>query len=234
MAFSHRPTWHAARARGSTFDLRNYSTGGVASKQIQELDLANHMKMKYREIGQGRSDEIAQRDLVKELQDKEKKHYEDAGKYPKNYGRIKDDVSGAEAQKTETAAAEASKEKEKEFDDSDDEVSSSGESSSEDDDEEQEELMRELEKIKREREEAKQREEKEAVEIEAKILQQEQQQKKAALNPGAFTGAKVKRRWDEDVVFRFQSRTEPEMKKRFINDTIRNDFHKKFLHRYIK
>ena len=36
-----------------TFDLGNYSTGGVASRQIAELDLANHMKLKYRDIGQG-------------------------------------------------------------------------------------------------------------------------------------------------------------------------------------
>lgn len=200
MAFSHRPTWHAARARGSTFDLRNYSTGGVASKQIQELDLANHMKMKYREIGQGRSDEVAQRDLVKELEDKEKKHYEEAGKFPKNYGRIKDADEG-ESQQAEEKPADQ-KAEEEEFDDSDDAVSSSGESSSEDDEAEQEELMRELEKIKKEREEAKKREEEEAVEIEAKIMQQEQQQKKAELNPGSFSGTKVKRRWDEDVVFR--------------------------------
>jgi protein CWC15 len=35
-------------------------------------------------------------------------------------------------------------------------------------------------------------------------------------------------------VFRNQARNVPEQKKRFINDTIRNDFHKKFLNKYIK
>ena len=44
----------------------------------------------------------------------------------------------------------------------------------------------------------------------------------------------VKRRWDDDVVFRNQTRGEPKAQKRFINDTIRNDFHKRFLSRYIK
>jgi len=43
----------------------------------------------------------------------------------------------------------------------------------------------------------------------------------------------VKRRWDDDVIFKNQAR-EPDNKKRFINDTIRNDFHKKFLEKYIK
>jgi protein CWC15 len=41
-------------------------------------------------------------------------------------------------------------------------------------------------------------------------------------------------RWDEDVVFKNQSRGEEKEKKRFINDTVRNDFHRKFLRRYIK
>lgn len=40
-------------------------------------------------------------------------------------------------------------------------------------------------------------------------------------------------RWDDDVVFKNQARTEPEVKKRFINDPTRNDFHKKFLEKYI-
>lgn len=44
----------------------------------------------------------------------------------------------------------------------------------------------------------------------------------------------VKRRWDDDVVFRNQTRGEPKVQKRFINDTIRNDFHRRFLHRYIR
>lgn len=44
----------------------------------------------------------------------------------------------------------------------------------------------------------------------------------------------VKRRWDDDVVFRNQERGEPKLQKRFVNDTIRNDFHRRFLNRYIK
>ncbi len=41
-------------------------------------------------------------------------------------------------------------------------------------------------------------------------------------------------RWDDDVVFKNQARNEPKQQKRFINDTIRNDFHKRFLQRYIR
>lgn len=41
-------------------------------------------------------------------------------------------------------------------------------------------------------------------------------------------------RWYDDTVFKNQARGEVKQQKRFINDTIRNDFHKKFLQRYIK
>ncbi|EER05302.1 conserved hypothetical protein, partial [Perkinsus marinus ATCC 50983] len=43
----------------------------------------------------------------------------------------------------------------------------------------------------------------------------------------------LKRRWDDDTVFKNQSRNQPKGKKRFINDAVRSDFHRKFLDRYI-
>ena len=44
----------------------------------------------------------------------------------------------------------------------------------------------------------------------------------------------VKRRWDDDVVFKNQTKHEPKTAKRFVNDTIRSDFHRRFLNKYIK
>jgi protein CWC15 len=44
----------------------------------------------------------------------------------------------------------------------------------------------------------------------------------------------VKRRWDDDVVFKNQARREARPEVRFINDTIRNDFHRRFLKRYVR
>ena len=41
-------------------------------------------------------------------------------------------------------------------------------------------------------------------------------------------------RWYDDVVFKNQTKDEPKPVKRFINDTTRNDFHKKFLNKYVK
>merc|ERR1712217_182021 len=44
----------------------------------------------------------------------------------------------------------------------------------------------------------------------------------------------LEKRWDDDVAFKGQAKCEPCKPRRFINDTVRSDFHKKFMHRYIK
>jgi len=54
------------------------------------------------------------------------------------------------------------------------------------------------------------------------------------LSSTEIVSGKVKRRWNDDVVFRNQAKGEPSTKKRFINDTVRNDFHKRFLNKFIK
>jgi protein CWC15 len=112
-----------------------------------------------------------------------------------------------------------------------------------DGDDDEAELLRELEKIKAEREaeRAKRKAEEEAA--------GKQSEEDAALsgNPllaagkagggaggGTGGGFGVKRRWDDDVVFKNQAKDERKPRKRFINDTIRSDFHRNFLAKYIK
>jgi protein CWC15 len=52
------------------------------------------------------------------------------------------------------------------------------------------------------------------------------------LNPGDFN---VKRRWDDDVIFKNQARgTEEKRKKEFVNDLLRSDFHKRFMNKYVR
>lgn len=53
------------------------------------------------------------------------------------------------------------------------------------------------------------------------------------LNPKDFT---IKRRWDDDVVFKNQARGTEDRNKRkeFVNDMLRSDFHKKFMSRYVR
>ena len=103
-----------------------------------------------------------------------------------------------------------------------------------DEDDDELELQRELERIKEERAAAQARKEQE----ESAMLELGKKDSALKGNPlldleGAGS-AKMKRRWNDDVVFRNQTRGEPEVKKRFINDTIRNDFHRSFLKKFIK
>ena len=123
------------------------------------------------------------------------------------------------------------------FNDADDDVDdddedSSSDSSDDDDDDDEADLLAELERIKAEREE-------ERVAQEMEAAQDEDAAKKMEVLHGnpltrGSESAVMKRRWDDDVVFKNQARGEPKVKKRFINDTIRNDFHRKFLGKYIQ
>lgn len=114
-------------------------------------------------------------------------------------------------------------------DDADDDDKKSNHSKSDDEDD-TEELMRELEKIKKERA---------AEEAEKQRLEEEEQEKKnrdnilkgnALLNSGDFS---LKRKWDDDCVFKNQQKNAPKEQKRFVNDAVRSDFHRKFLNKYI-
>lgn len=93
-------------------------------------------------------------------------------------------------------------------------------------------MLAELEQIKKERAQEKLRKEQQQQEEDLKVKEAELMRGNPLINnPTSFS---VKRRWDDDVVFKNQARGETKLAKRFINDTIRNDFHRKFLHKYMK
>ncbi|KAL0306227.1 UNVERIFIED_CONTAM: protein CWC15A, partial [Sesamum radiatum] len=101
-----------------------------------------------------------------------------------------------------------------------------------DDEDDEEALLAELERLRKEKAEQKEREEREKQEEELKAKEEQLLRGNPLLNnPASFS---VKRRWDDDVVFKNQARGETKTPKRFINDTIRNDFHRKFLQKYMK
>lgn len=112
---------------------------------------------------------------------------------------------------------------------------SSDEESSEDE-QDTAELMRELDKIKKERL-AEQQRIKEAQEAEE---EEEKRSRAITGNPLMHEELqvefKVKRRWDDDVIFKNQSKDVDSHvpKKRFINDMLRSDFHRKFMDKYVK
>merc|ERR1712216_1067650 len=98
-------------------------------------------------------------------------------------------------------------------------------------------LLFELHRIKMEREEEMRRKTKEEAREREAVRWQEVLQGNVLRNVASEKNDKlhrVKRRWDVDVVFKNQGYTDPIVERRFINDTVRSDFHKRFMERYIK
>ncbi|CAN8072387.1 unnamed protein product [Agarophyton chilense] len=156
---------------------------------------------------------------------------------------VRNDVqSGAAVDATEADGADEGKHFDQSQQDSD----------SEDDESEEDEaeLLAELERIRKEREFDKAKKQAE----EQERLEREETTKAASENPllaqlsnfndeisetasiatGSVPAFAVRRRWDDDVVFRNQARGERSHRPRFLNDTIRNDFHKRFMKQYMR
>ncbi|EGG03807.1 uncharacterized protein MELLADRAFT_89913 [Melampsora larici-populina 98AG31] len=133
--------------------------------------------------------------------------------------------------------------------DGDDDDESSDDS--DDDENETAELLKELEKIKRERAEEKERLEQERAATDAvdketsAAMGNPLLNLKAALNVNgntsptnsvstSTTSFSVKKRWDDDVIFKNQARDVNEKpKKEFVNDLLRTEFHRRFLKKFI-
>jgi len=118
----------------------------------------------------------------------------------------------------------------------DEEGADEEEDDEEDEEDETAELMRELERIKRERAAEAARAAAESDEI------AHAEREEAILHgnplvqaPGAGTASfTVKRRWDDDVIFRNQARKPEKKETTFVNDTLRTEFHRRFLNKYVK
>jgi len=231
MTTAHRPTYKAAVAK---FDQGNNHMLG-RSQQVSKEDMPHHLTTKYRQKGQNREDELDREEMKKKLQDKEDKHYKRAARDKPVNNR----EAIANKKEDDDEGGISGDEKNFESIDKDDSDSDKDSDISGDDDSDDEtaELMRELEKIKKER----------AIEEEKKAREQAMKDEKEK-NESILTGnpllgkgggdgiamGSLKRRWDDDVVFKNQTRGEPVKKKKFVNDTIRSDFHRKFLGKYIK
>lgn len=216
MTTAHRPTFDPARGKEAQ--------RGVAYHQRL---LPAHTQLKVRKPGQGGDADTEVRDLRAELLAAEAAHF------AKSKGTSGAEP-GAQPQASERALEDAQKkldelrdenpeakrrrilEETRDIDaDSDGANSDSSDEDSDDEEDETAELMRELEKIKRERAEQKAKED-----AEKAAGEQEQREEDIALgnpllNPQAFN---VKRRWDDDVIFKNQARgTEQKGKKEFVN-----------------
>ncbi|KAF1847388.1 Cwf15/Cwc15 cell cycle control family protein-like protein [Cucurbitaria berberidis CBS 394.84] len=237
MTTAHRPTFDPARGKEA-------QRGPAYHQRL----LPAHTTLKHRQPGQGGDAEYVKRDLRAELLEAEARHFakkngtyveSESATEPSNAPKRQlDAVSAADESEEDQADQKRRRiemlEKFREIDADD----SSDESESSDDDDEDEEdetaaLMRELEKIKKERAAAKAKEEAEHAAEEEEQREIDVARGNPLLNARDFA---MKRRWDDDVVFKNQARgTEDKNKKKeFINDMLRSDFHKKFMSKYIR
>lgn len=236
MTTAHRPTWAPAKGHEEQGGMRIYAPSRMQSVK----DLPGQTKLKFRQPGQNTVEDLEHGDLRSKLEEKERKHY--LKTKSTNFEEEREDdlrllETGAAPDGSGGGAAQHRTLVPKAIDADDEDDADDADSSDDSEDDDEAELMAELDRIKRERAEEAARK---AGEAAAKAEAEEQkellrgnpllQEKLAAQDP-SFA---LKRRWDDDVVFRNQTRGEPKATKRFINDTIRNDFHRRFLDRYVR
>ncbi|VDO00791.1 unnamed protein product [Rodentolepis nana] len=263
MTTAGRPTWNTAKGGKGKWE----GDLSALSRQYSVRDLPSHTKLKYRQEGQGRPEELQGKDFKRDLEERERQAaLEKATKKGNSVGSnlsaltnsgekrsiaaVADiDRSGGTTSKRPkhavvvsaipTANLDADDPWEEDYTEEDQKMPKDDEdinsSSDDDDDDDEEALLAELAKIKQERVEeaikaaADRRAAEETIRME-KILKGN-----PLLNTESSAEFKVKRRWDDDVVFKNCARGEVDHSKRgFVNDTLRSEFHKKFMKKYIQ
>ncbi|KIK60785.1 hypothetical protein GYMLUDRAFT_73634 [Collybiopsis luxurians FD-317 M1] len=253
MSTAHRPTWDPAQAKDVKGGTRQVSVrdmpahtklkfrqvGQTSVSEVQKRDLRTELLAAEREA-RNKKRKAEGKPLEEEVETK-----------PEIAGVVADDEAN-KRRKMLQEAIEMDKDDDDDDDDEEDEKSpengkdkDDNEDEDDDDDSDEEEddtaeLLRELEKIKRERAEEKARLEREQSASEAASREREIATANPLLNlaaalgqpatglntaaPGTFS---VKRRWDDDLIFKNQAMsTRDKPQGQFVNDLLRTEFHK--------
>mmetsp|Transcript_11401 Transcript_11401/g.23075 ORF Transcript_11401/g.23075 Transcript_11401/m.23075 type:complete len:258 (+) Transcript_11401:3861-4634(+) len=257
MSTAHRPALQQTRGGEVQGGFRSIAP----SQKYSSRDVAAHTVLKVRGEGQHAPSEVSRRDLKRELEAREfdalaqRRKLGDGGESRELHG-VDGQTDALDVQDDdEYRLEEIDKDIEIVADESvhvatvlrdhsnsrggDDGGDDDHHDDDDDDDDDEKELMRELGKIREEREAERarnEREQEEAARHSEHILLEANPLLVREVSHGSTQEAfRVQRRWDDDVVFRNQaSRGEQNPKPRFINDTIRNDFHRRFLRKYMK
>lgn len=256
MTTAARPTFDPAKG-GSGIREKDKAK---LSKQVSSRDLPSHLTLKQRAPGQDTIDEVNERDLRSELEERER-----LAQLERSRGDLSKYVPSLEQATQIRLALKSERNKEREAErealldgsatniseqshlginivnarkmaqlDADEDFGSDefSESDFEDTDEEGDdpaELRAELNRIKQER-------------LEEELKKEQEQREKDDLirssrygSESLADGFSIKRRWDDDVPFKNCARGDLEPKRKlYVNDTLRQEFHKKFMDKYIK
>ncbi|TQV91422.1 hypothetical protein V2A60_008931 [Cordyceps javanica] len=245
MTTAHRPTFDPARGKDA-----------LRGPAYHQRLLPAHTQLKYRRAGQGgdADDADSTQDLATQLLAAEAAHFakkkgtgaplaieEDgeetaagdaSAKRPLPTSGQADEGDDEDIHAKRRRILEATRDIDADDDDEEDDDDDDSDDSDESDDEDAE-LQRELERVRREREEKKKQEELARAKEEEDARERNIALGNPLLNKQDFT---MKRRWDDDVVFKNQARgTEDKGKKKeFVNDLLRSDFHRRFMSKYVR
>jgi len=243
MTTAARPTFDTARG-GTGARERDLS---AMTKQYSARDLPGQTTLKSREKGQSTVEELSKRDFRRELEEREHEAQREKDDKRRQLDRERGQVSRpsgsaavnkkARLEGPPPTALPANLDADDPIEDSEDDSDGSDD---DDDDDDTAALMAELQKIKKEKavEEAEKEEERKHEEERIRmenILSGNPLLKDKYAPTTDKSDLRLKRRWDDDVVFKNCSRAEPDKKeKTFINDSLRSDFHRKFMDKYVK
>ncbi|EQK99083.1 Cwf15/Cwc15 cell cycle control protein [Ophiocordyceps sinensis CO18] len=246
MTTAHRPTFDPARGKDA-----------LRGPAYHQRLLPAHTQLKYRKSGQGGdADEKPERDLAAELLAAETAHFSkkkggngvegapvpdddddsssDGEAPPRGSKRPLQLGSGGLDGDDEDPEAKRRRilEETRELDADDESDADDGDGDSDEDDDDAE-LQRELERVRRERDEKKKQEEAARAQQDNEARERDIALGNPLLNKQDFS---MKRRWDDDVVFKNQARGTEEKgkKKEFVNDLLRSDFHRRFMGKYVR
>nr|CDS27572.2 gag pol polyprotein [Hymenolepis microstoma] len=250
MTTAGRPTWNTAKGGKGKWE----GDLSALSRQYSVRDLPSHTKLKYRQEGQGRPEELQGKDFKRDLEERERQAaLEKASKTGNLLGSSVSELTSGEKRSIasitdiDRSSATASKrlkhtvvvsaiptanldaddsweedytEEEQKMSKDDGDIDSS--SDDDDDDDDEEALLAELAKIKQERVEEAIKAAADRKAAEETIRMEKILKGNPLLNTDNSTEFKVKRRWDDDVVFKNCARGEVDHSKRgFVNDTLR-------------
>ncbi|XP_038608894.1 spliceosome-associated protein CWC15 homolog [Tachyglossus aculeatus] len=227
MTSAARPTFEPARGG------RGKGEGDLSflSKQYSSRDLPSHTKIKYRKTTQDAPEEVSHRDFRTELEEQERAAAREKNGNRPYWTHTTSSPMLKKPRFTQISVANL---------DADDPLTDEAEDDEDSEDDDTAALLAELEKIKKERAEEEARKEWE------ERAEKERIRSENVLNGNPLlklTGLaqpqpnfKVKRRWDDDVVFKNCAKEVEGSRrnKKFINDTLRSEFHTKFMEKYFK
>jgi len=223
MTTAARPTFDTARGGNQ----RGEGNLSVLSKQYSSRDLTSHNKLKTRQSGQDPVEEIRTRDFKKDLIERERTVREKGSKSSSSRSTNESGASSSKRQRIEQVSSTTLDADDPLDDDEDD---SDAESDDEDD---TAELLAELQRIKRDRAEEIMKKEQLRRQEDERIRTENLLAGNPLLNQSS--DFQVNRRWDDDVVFKNCGKDDDKPKnKGFVNDTIRSEFHKRFMDKYVK